>query len=204
MEGVKSRRAEYAEQTRAALLAAAVEAFAEHGYAATSISEIAATARVTKGAVYHHFSDKQGLLDAVMREQNEAAQARILAAVATHPHDAWDAAMAAIDAALEICCDPIAGRLIYLEGPDGLGWRRWREYERAYTRHDVDMLLRAAVAADIYPADLPVEAMTHVITGMITYAGVALAGAPKENRTRVRREIREALIRTLQGLRCDR
>lgn len=204
MEGVKSRRTEYAEQTRAALLTAALEAFARNGYAATSITEIASAARVTKGAVYHHFSDKQDVLDAVMREQNEAAQDRVLAAMAQHPDDVWDAAVAAIDATLEICCDPIAGRLIYLEGPDGLGWRRWRDYERKYTGSNVEILLRTAVSTGIYPADMPIAAMTQVVTGMITHAGIALTGAPRNKRTQVRREIREALLRTLEGLRCDR
>lgn len=38
-----------------------------------------------------------------------------------HPDDVWEAAMAALEAGLDVCADPVAGRLIYLEGPIGLG-----------------------------------------------------------------------------------
>jgi AcrR family transcriptional regulator len=134
---VKSRRLEYAEQTRAALIAAAAAAFAEHGFIAASIAQIAADARVTKGAVYHHFADKKDLFEAVMHQYNEAAQEKVYDAVSRHPDDVWEAAMAALEAMLDVCTDPVAGRLIYLEGPTGLGWRRWRESERQYTHRNV-------------------------------------------------------------------
>jgi len=60
------RKAEYTESTRQALLSAAKEAFATHGFLATSIDDIADIARVSKGALYHHFKDKQAVFDAVV------------------------------------------------------------------------------------------------------------------------------------------
>jgi AcrR family transcriptional regulator len=201
MDVVKSRRVEYAEQTRAALIAAAAEAFAEHGYTATSITQIAAAARVTKGAVYHHFSDKQSLFEAVMNEHNEAAQKRVLQATAEHPDDIWEAAIAGLSATLDVCADPVAGRIIYLEGPIGLGWKRWRESERRYTYRNVHHLLMGSIQAGIFPADIPADAMTQLITGMITHTGIALAEAPSRQRKRIRRDLEAALYRVLTGLR---
>ena len=204
MDVVKSRRAEYAEQTRAALLAAAAQAFAEHGFKSTSIIQIAEAARVTKGAVYHHFSDKHSLFEAVMHQYNEAAQQKVYEAIAKHPDDAWEAAMAALEATLDVCADPVAGRLIYLEGPTGLGWRRWRESERQYTHHNVRQLLLSSIQAGIYPDDIPTEAMTQLMAGMITHAGMALAETPVRSRKRIRRDLQDAILRVLRGLRRDK
>ena len=73
MHPVKSRRTEYAELTRAALLPAAADAFVRDGYNASSTVSIAAAARVTKGALYHHFTDKQSLFEAVLDAHQKAA-----------------------------------------------------------------------------------------------------------------------------------
>ena len=60
-----SRRQEYSAATKRALTDVAEELFTEHGYAATSLDAVVAGARVTKGALYHHFSGKQDLFQAV-------------------------------------------------------------------------------------------------------------------------------------------
>ena len=197
---VKSRRAEYAEQTRNALLLAAAQAFAEHGFASTSITQIAKSARVTKGAVYHHFSDKDALFEEVVKHYNAAAQADVHEAIARHPDDAWGAAVAGLEATLDVCADPVAGRLIYLEGPIGLGWRRWRESERQYTHDNLRRLLLSGVQAGIFRDDIASEAMTQLLAGMITHAGIALAEAPARSRKRIRRDLQDAILRVLRGL----
>ena len=61
----KARRAAQAAATRAALVAAARRLFVEKGYHRTSTEEVAAEAGVgTRGALYHHFADKQALFEA--------------------------------------------------------------------------------------------------------------------------------------------
>mgnify|MGYP006304709599 CR=1 FL=1 len=55
------RTREEAEQTKLHILKAAVELFAKKGYAAATLSEIAEKAAVTRGAIYHHFENKQTL-----------------------------------------------------------------------------------------------------------------------------------------------
>ena len=64
---VKSRREEYAETTRTAIVEAAIAQFTADGFARSSIDAVAESARVTKGAVYHHFKDKTALFEAVGR-----------------------------------------------------------------------------------------------------------------------------------------
>jgi AcrR family transcriptional regulator len=201
VEPVKSRREEYAEQTRQALLDAAAASFAVQGFAATSIADIAASARVTKGAVYHHFPDKRSLFEAVLNQCDEAAQSKVLEAVAKHPDDLWGGVVAALDVTLDACVDPIVGRLIYVEGPIALGWKRWRECEDQYTYGNIRLLLNNAIQAGLYAPDIPIDAMAQLMTGMITHAGVALAEAPPTKRRKLRRDISTAIQQLLDGLR---
>lgn len=203
MDAVKSRREQYAEQTRQAVLDAAEAAFADRGFTATSITDIAETARVTKGAVYHHFSDKRALFEAVLNRCDEAAQRNVFDAVAKHPDDLWSGVLAAVDATLNACADPVIGRLIYVEGPIALGWTRWRECEDEYTYGNIRRLLDSAIQAGIYRPDIRVDAMAQVMTGMITHAGVALAEAPTGKKKIMRRDLRAAIQHLLEGLRSS-
>ena len=66
-----SRRQEYSASTRRALVDVATELFTAQGYAGTSLDEIVGGARVTKGALYHHFSGKQALFESVFEKVEE-------------------------------------------------------------------------------------------------------------------------------------
>lgn len=201
VEPVKSRRAEYAELTRAALLDAAADSFAAKGYAASSIVAIAATARVTKGALYHYFPNKRSLFEAVLERYQTAAQDKVLTAAAEHLEDPWTGALAALSATLDTCADPVAGKLIYIEAPIALGWQRFRESEADYTYANVRVLLQRLIEADVYPDDLIADATAVLVTGMITQAGVRLAGASARQRKRLRADLDSAIRRLMVGLR---
>jgi AcrR family transcriptional regulator len=69
-EGVTSRRLPRA-QRREQILAAATEAFARSGFAATSLDDIAAEAGVTRMIVYTHFDSKTALYQAVLARVRE-------------------------------------------------------------------------------------------------------------------------------------
>ena len=64
-----SRRQQYSASTKRALIEVATAQFSEHGYGGTSLDAIVAGARVTKGALYHHFSGKQGVFEAVFAKR---------------------------------------------------------------------------------------------------------------------------------------
>jgi len=59
-----------AEQTREAILTAAVEVFLERGVTRATLDEIARAARVTRGAIYWHFRDKLEIFLALERRAN--------------------------------------------------------------------------------------------------------------------------------------
>src|SRR5437763_2127333 len=128
----RSRRDEYTESTRRALLDSAAAAFVEHGFADASLDDIARAARLTKGALYHHFTSKQDLLRAVFEEVESEMIAAVRRAGAGEP-DTWRQLMAGIGAFLDACLAPRYRRIALEEAPAALGWQRWREIDERYS-----------------------------------------------------------------------
>jgi AcrR family transcriptional regulator len=198
MPEVKSRREMYSEATRAALLEEATALFAERGYAGTSLEDVASASQVTRGAVYHHFASKQALFEAVLELQEARVTAEVLAA-ASAP-DPWDAALLALDAYLTHCCDPVYGRLVWLEGPAALGWHRWRECEKNYAYGLVERFIRGLVEAG-YLGGQAFDSLVQFAFWMLGGAGLAVAEAQAQDKTRVRDEWRYLIGQAISSLR---
>lgn len=71
-----------ANQTRMALLAAAVRVFALHGYAAAKLEDIAAAAKVTRGAIAHHFGGKAEIFAALVSAKQTVIAQTVQSALA--------------------------------------------------------------------------------------------------------------------------
>lgn len=198
MSTIKSRREEYSEATRAALLESATSLFAEHGYVQTSLDDVARLTRLTRGAVYHHFNGKQALFEAVVELQEDAMTAAVTAAATTAP-DAWHAAMAGLDAFLDFCADPVYSRLVMQEGPVALGWQKWKELEEKHayglTESFIKLLIEAGEVEKV-----PMPTATQIVFGLLYGACRALVEAPPEEKVRVRAECGLILRRILDGL----
>ena len=198
MPEVKSRRELYSEATRAALLDEATTLFAERGYAGTSLEDVASASRVTRGAVYHHFASKQALFEAVLDLQEERATTEIVAAAAAA--NPWDAAMLALDAYLTHCCDPVYGRLVWLEGPAALGWHRWRECEKKYSYGLVEQFIRDLVEGG-HVDGRAFDSLVQFSFWMLGGAGLAVAEAPPTDKPRVRDEWGYLIGQAIRSLR---
>ncbi|MFD0535396.1 TetR/AcrR family transcriptional regulator [Actinomadura luteofluorescens] len=116
---VKGRRAEYKELTRSAVLDAAAALFADQGFTATTIDDVAQAARVSKGTVYYHFTDKAHLFEAVFRDRQERLAEDVAAAAMRHDRP-WPRLDAALDAYLEGTVTDAAHRSLLQQAP-----RRW-------------------------------------------------------------------------------
>lgn len=194
---MRTRRAEYSESTRQALVDSAVDLFTKRGYAGTSLDEVVKRARVTKGALYHHFSGKQALFEAAFA-QVETQTIESLTAVVTADGDAWEIAIAGLRAYVRKCLDPEYQRIIIHEAPVVMGWERWREAEEHFSFG----LLRTAVqllvdAGEI--EDLPVEIMARLLFGALSSGASTIASSSDPKRTG--REVERAILRVLEGLR---
>lgn len=117
---VLKRRLETMEENRVKLIAAARKTFAEKGFAASSMDELTADAGLTRGALYHNFGDKKGLLGAVVAQlDGEMAERAQQAASAVG--DGWQALLAEGSAYIEMALVPEVQRIVLLDGPAFLG-----------------------------------------------------------------------------------
>jgi AcrR family transcriptional regulator len=200
MSTPKSRRDQFSEATRAALLDAATRRFAELGYTGTSLEDVAADIKASRGAVYHHFSSKKALFEAVFArlETTVVDQAAKAGARGTN---AWESSLLALDEFLTQCCDRVYGRVVWQEGPLALGWASWIEEEQKYAYGMVETFVRALRdSGAIVP--VPLETTTQLAFGMLGAAGQALAGAPASEQPRIKEEYLDVMGRMLLGLRA--
>ncbi|SDB95664.1 DNA-binding transcriptional regulator, AcrR family [Raineyella antarctica] len=100
--------------TRERLLDAALELFAERGYSATSMDDVADRAGVSKGTVFYNFGSKQALGLAVV--QQAAARISAVADQARTPYAGWEALNATILAMLRAFdADPATCQVLFTE-----------------------------------------------------------------------------------------
>jgi len=116
---VRRTRAEM-EETRATLLATARRFFAEHGYAAAPMDDLTAQAGLTRGALYHHFGDKKGLLAAVVAQMDAELDVR-LQAISARAEDPWEGFRARCHAYLEMALEPEIQRIVLRDARAVLG-----------------------------------------------------------------------------------
>lgn len=191
-----TRRQDYSASTKRALVEVATELFTEQGYAGTSLDEIVAGARVTKGALYHHFSGKQALFEDVFENVEDAAAKAIRRAVKGHK-DPWEKALAGLRAFLEVCQEPAYRRVVIAEGPAVLGYEKFREQEERSTFGIVQDIV-AAVLRTYELEQSMVETFSRVFFGAMSAAGSAVTSADDPKRASA--EVEAAIAFILAGL----
>ena len=197
MEG-KGARAEQSGATRAALVEAARELFAERGYADVGTEEIVRRARVTRGALYHHFEDKKDLFRAV-HEELEAELAETIGAqlAAGDLTSALGLLRTGVRTFLDACTDSAVARIVLVDAPSVLGWREWREIDERHGLGLVTAGLQGAMETGEI-ARQPVKPLAHLLFGAMGEAGMLIANAEDPDATR--EEVEPALLTLLDGL----
>jgi AcrR family transcriptional regulator len=183
--------------TIGAILAGARALFAERGFDATSIDDIALAAGVTKGAVYHHFTSKEVIfvqvLDAVHQDVANAPVPPEILKIA----DPIDMLAAGVLQYLKTVCEPPTRRILLIDGPVVIGWARWRQIDDAYFGAGARVFLGRILGPDA--SEREVDAAVHLLMGAVMEA--ALACALADHPTETARDLTDALKRMLQGLR---
>ena len=168
------RRAETMAENRAKLLAAGRKSFAAEGFAGSSMDELTASVGLTRGALYHNFGDKTGLLAAVVAEIDGEMAARARRASAD-AGDAWDQLVAEGTAYIAMALDPEVRRIVLLDGPAFLGDpSRWPSQNACLeaTKQVVDRLITDGVMKRV-----DVEAASRLLCGAALNAALWVAAS---------------------------
>jgi AcrR family transcriptional regulator len=166
-------RAEMVEATRARLIAAARRAFASKGYAAASMDELTAEAGLTRGALYHNFGDKKGLLQAVIDQIDAEMLVRMRAA--GQGATPWDAFVQEGVAYVEMALEPEIQRIMLLDGPSVLGDpSRWPN-QTACLRTTAQAIQQLIEDGIVKPVDA--EAAARLVNGAALNAALWVAAA---------------------------
>jgi AcrR family transcriptional regulator len=120
MSNIRTTRAQAAQGTTERLIAAAHRAFAEHGFTEVSLDALAAEAGVTRGALHHHFGNKAGLFEAVLRRIDAEIGAEMQAVWET-TSDAWEGFRACFHVYLDSVLRPDRSRILFQDAPAVLG-----------------------------------------------------------------------------------
>lgn len=194
--GRPSLRAEQVAQTRAALVAAGRHLFGQRGFADTSVEEIARQARVTTGALYHHFPTKAALFEAVFEQVHRDIMAASGAAAAAAP-DEVEFLARAFEVFLDAILEPAAQRILITDAPAVLGLARFTDLDERFAFAAIADRLRAARDAGRLRADDP-DTLARLFLGALTRGSMLIAGSdqPKATRDEVARAVRVLL----QGL----
>ena len=194
----KTLRDVHAEATRAALTEAARRLFAVRGYAGVSIDEIAAEARVTSGAVYHHFRGKRALFDAVCEQVQRDVAEGVVAAVADQP-DPWQRLIQGCHVFLDLTMEQEVQQIVSTDAPAVLGAARRHEFDATY---GLALLNQGfADALEVTSPTRRIEALSRLLLGALMEASSTLVTA--EDPKSARREIGAALDQLLAGLRSS-
>ncbi|MBB4192859.1 AcrR family transcriptional regulator [Rhizobium aethiopicum] len=168
------KRSQTMEENRAKLIAAARKAFAEKGYAAASMDELTAEAGLTRGALYHNFGDKRGLLAAVV-DKIDTEMASRAQEIGARAGDDWQGLLAEGAAYIEMALDPEVQRIVLLDGPAVLGdpsqWPSQSSCLQA-TRQTIDRLI---VQGALKPVDA--EAAARLLNGAALNAALWIAAS---------------------------
>jgi AcrR family transcriptional regulator len=192
----KTSKVEQGEATRAALMLAARALFTEHGYAGVGTEEIVRRAKVTRGALYHHFADKKDLFRAV-HEQIEAEVVGAIGAQMAGVEDPVELLVIGTRAYLDVCTDPAITRITLSDAPAVLGWEEWREIDARHGLGLVTLGLQAGMDAGVLRPQ-PVKPLAHLMLGAMGEAGMAIASASDPEATRA--EMEPALLSLIEGM----
>jgi len=195
MSRPRTLRAQHALATKDAVLHAAKEAFATTGYVATSIDEVAQAARVTKGAVYHHFDDKRAMFRAVYIELAKEVDARVRLALADTPHPLVRVQLA-IEAFLACARDPSIRRIMFVDGMAVLAGE-CREIDALYFLDLLRSMLTELRAADLL-ADVDIDTVAQLVLAALIEAAQMLGRSTDLDATAAR--LRSGLGALLAGL----
>lgn len=195
-DGNETRQEARSRATRTELLSAARALFGKRGFTDTSTEEVVRLAGVTRGALYHHFTDKEDLFrsvfEQVKREESESVCAALMSG------DPWTGLLAACGAMIDAHLNPAVRRIVLLDARAVLGSTLISDVDARYGVVSIRAGLRRATNAGLLERQ-PLVPLARLIVGAITEACMLISEA--EDPVATRDQVDLLIERLLSGLR---
>lgn len=172
--------------------------FAERGYADVSAADIVTAAGLSRGALYHHYTDKSDLFKAVFT-QMEIELTDELRTVLAGLDDPSTGMAVGLDTFLSACERDEVVRIMLTDAPAVLGWREWRRIETEHGLGLMTDLVQSAMDSGAMVRQ-PVRALSQLLLSAIIEAALLVADAGPDERPTVRDEVRQGLVALFAGL----
>jgi AcrR family transcriptional regulator len=194
-----SKNIESGQATRERIIATARRLFAAEGYEGTSTESVLAKSGVSRGALYHHFHNKEALFAAVL-EVVETDVASVTARASANAKDPVEALRAGFDAFLELARDPEVRQIVLIDAHSVVGWQKWREIDERHGFGRLKDALKSLAATGRIREDM-VDIFAHVLLAALVEVAFLIARAPDPaEATRTgRRAMNELLDRLLRA-----
>jgi len=189
-------RVEQGITTRQHIVDVATRLFTRSGYEATSIEAILSACRISRGALYHHFSRKDELFLAVLEATEKEISAASVAA-AGNAADPAESLRAGCRAFLELACVDRVRQIALIDAPAVLGWQKWREVEERHAFGLLKASLKAAAKARGLRRE-PIEVLAHLLLAALIEAALLIARG--EDPAAAMRSSRAAVDRLIDGI----
>lgn len=191
-------RAQMLDETRGLLIGAAREFFGRVGYAATSMDDLTASVGLTRGALYHHFTGKSGLLAGVV-EAIDAELCDQLGAVSARYDDPLTALAKRSHAYLELTQAADMQQILFKDAPAVLP--EISEASVSSCLASLETLFEQARGKGMLPAGAFPRTLAMLLTGALRDASQWIAVAPGRERTERLDEAASAAALFIEGLR---
>ena len=192
-------RKEMIAETRAKLIAVARAAFGTVGYAEASMDDFTSEAGLTRGALYHHFGDKKGLLEAVIQEIDAEMTARLNKVSAAAP-TRWQGFVDECVAYIQMALEPEIQRIMFRDAPAVLGdISQWPSTSGCIAALSKSLNQLKADGAVI---DIDSEAAARLINGASSQAALWIANSSNPRATS--KQAVAGLRTLLEGLRLKK
>ena len=168
---MKTKHRYNTEVTRTELVAAARAHFAGRGYAAARTEEIVGETGLTRGALYHHFSNKKSLFQAVLESLQTELTEEVVERARTVSGDHIDRLRAGFHAYLDLALRDDVRQILFIDGPAVLGWEAWREIDLQHAFRLTQVAIERAMSDGEIDV-VPVDELTHVLLGAVTHASL--------------------------------
>ncbi|WP_028778964.1 TetR/AcrR family transcriptional regulator [Shimazuella kribbensis] len=180
------------------LLELARNQFTNKGYSKVNLEDVVREAGVTRGALYHHFANKQGLFRAVLETVQQEIAERVQSEAAKSD-DVWEQLLLGCRGFVCAAIEERNKRIMLIDGPAVFGWEVWRAMdEQNSMRLLKEQLQLIEQQGNMQP--LSVEALTHFLSGSLNES--ALWIAQQSNQTKSLEDTMNVITHVIHCFKC--